>query len=345
MNNHFMNRHIGISDKDLPKMLKTLGVDSVDQLIDHNVPTVIRLMKPLDLPAAMTEQAYLEHVFELAQKNTICDSYIGLGFYPNEVPAVILRNVFENPVWYTSYTPYQAEISQGRLEALVNFQTMICDLTKMELANCSVLDEATAAAEANTMMFALRSRNIKKAGVNHLFIDQNIFPTTLDVVKTRAKFQGYELIIGDYKTFDFSTPIFGALLQYPSNDGTVEDYTAFTKACHEHEALVTVAADLMALAILKAPGEFDADIAVGSTQRMGMPMFYGGPAAGYMACRMDYKRQIPGRIVGISKDVNGHTTYRLALQSREQHINREKGLSNLCTAQALSAIMSNLYAL
>lgn len=344
MVNQFAKRHIGITENDLPHMLKTVGADSIDQLMDQTIPADIRIKDLMDLPQAMTEQEFLDHMHGLAQKNILCDDYIGMGFYGCNVPAVILRNVFENPVWYTSYTPYQAEISQGRLEALLNYQTMICDLTGLPLANCSLLDEGTGAAEAITMMFALRSRASKKAGVNTVFVDQNIFKSTLDVIQTRAEYQGIEILVGDYKTFDFSTPIFGAVVQYPANNGSVENYTEFTKQCHENEALVTVAADLMALTLLTAPGEFDADIAVGSTQRMGMPMYYGGPSAGYLSCRMEYKRQIPGRIVGVSKDANGKPTYRLALQSREQHIKREKALSNLCTAQALAATMSGFYA-
>lgn len=344
MANQFSRRHIGITERDLPKMLETIGVKSVDELIEQTIPANIRLPKPLDLPEAMTEQEFLTHIHELAQKNQLADNYIGLGYYGAITPAVILRNVFENPVWYTSYTPYQAEISQGRLEALLNFQTMVADLTALPLANCSLLDEATAAAEAMTMMMALRSRDQQKAGVNTLFVDRNIFPQTLDVLKTRSLPQGVNLLVGDYATFDFSTPIFGAILQYPASDGRICDYRDFTARCHENGAKVAVAADIMSLVLLAAPGEWGADIAFGTTQRFGMPLYFGGPSAAYFATTEENKRHIPGRLVGISKDANGKPALRLALQSREQHIKREKALSNICTAQALPAIMSGFYA-
>ena len=344
MANQFSRRHIGITERDLPKMLETVGVKSVDELIEQTIPANIRLPKPLDLPEAMTEQEFLTHIHELAQKNQLADNYIGLGYYGAITPAVILRNVFENPVWYTSYTPYQAEISQGRLEALLNFQTMVADLTALPLANCSLLDEATAAAEAMTMMMALRSRDQQKAGVNTLFVDRNIFPQTLDVLKTRSLPQGVNLLVGDYASFDFSTPIFGAILQYPASDGRICDYRDFAARCHENGAKVAVAADIMSLVLLAAPGEWGADIAFGTTQRFGMPLYFGGPSAAYFATTEENKRHIPGRLVGISKDANGKPALRLALQSREQHIKREKALSNICTAQALPAIMSGFYA-
>ena len=344
MANQFSRRHIGITERDLPKMLETVGVKSIDELIDQTIPANIRLKQSLDLPEAMTEQEFLNHIHSLARKNVLADNYIGLGYYGSVTPAVIMRNVFENPVWYTSYTPYQAEISQGRLEALLNFQTMIADITGLPLANCSLLDEATAAAEAMTMMHAIRSREMQKAGVNTLFVDRNIFPQTADVLRTRSLPQGIQLLFGDFETFDFSTPIFGAIVQYPAGDGRIRDYREFTEKCHAHGAKVTVAADLMALVMLTAPGEWGADIAVGTTQRFGMPLFFGGPAAGYFATTEDNKRFIPGRLVGISRDANGKPALRLALQSREQHIKREKALSNICTAQALPAIMSGFYA-
>lgn len=344
MANQFSRRHIGITERDLPKMLETVGVKTVDELIEQTIPANIRLPKPLDLPEAMTEQEFLNHVHELAQKNKLADNYIGLGYYGTVTPSVILRNVFENPVWYTSYTPYQAEISQGRLEALLNFQTMVADLTGLSLANCSLLDEATAAAEAMTMMMALRSREQQKAGVNTLFVDKNIFPQTLDVIKTRSMPQGVQLVVGDYATFDFSMPVFGAILQYPASDGSIRNYREFTERCHEHGAKVAVAADIMSLVLLTPPGEWGADIAFGTTQRFGMPLYFGGPSAAYFATSEDNKRQMPGRLVGISKDANGKPALRLALQSREQHIKREKALSNICTAQALPAIMSGFYA-
>ena len=344
MANQFSRRHIGITDRDLPKMLETVGVKTVDELIEQTIPANIRLPKLLDLPEAMTEQEYLNHIHSLAQKNQLADNYIGLGYYGSATPSVILRNVFENPVWYTSYTPYQAEISQGRLEALLNFQTMISDLTGLELANCSLLDEATAAAEAMTMMMSLRSRQQAKDGVDTLFVDKNIFPQVLDVIKTRAIPQKINLLVADYATFDFSTPIFGAILQYPASDGTIRDYREFTEKCHQHDAKVAVDADIMSLVLLTPPGEWGADIAFGTTQRFGMPLYFGGPSAAYFATAEANKRQIPGRLVGISKDANGRPALRLALQSREQHIKREKALSNICTAQALCATMSGFYA-
>ncbi len=344
MSNQFSRRHIGITDADLPKMLEVVGVNSLDELMEQALPANIRLPRLMDLPEAMTEQEFLNHAHDLAKKNKIADNYIGLGYYGAITPSVIMRNVFENPVWYTSYTPYQAEISQGRLEALLNFQTMIAEITKLPLANCSLLDEATSAAEAMTMMYALRPRPMAKEGVNTLFVDKNIFPQTLSVIETRAIPQGINILVGDFKTFDFSTPIYAAIVQYPANNGEINDYRAFTERCHEAGAQVAVAADLMSLVLLTPPGEWGADVVFGTTQRMGMPLFYGGPAAGYFATKMDNKRHIPGRIVGISKDINEKRTLRLALQSREQHIKREKSLSNICTAQALCATMSGFYA-
>lgn len=344
MANQFSRRHIGITDRDLPKMLETIGVQSVDELIEQTIPANIRLPEPLDLEEAMSEQEFLNHIHELAQKNIIAHNFIGMGYYGTITPSVILRNVFENPVWYTSYTPYQAEISQGRLEALLNYQTMVADITGLPLANCSLLDEATAAAEAMTMMLALRSRDQQKAGLNKLFVDKNIWASTLDVLKTRSVPQGIELVVGDFAEFDFSTPIFGAIVQYPAADGTIADYREFASRCHENGAKVAVAADLMSLVLLTPPGEWGADVAFGTTQRFGMPMYFGGPSAAYFATLEENKRHIPGRLVGISKDANGKPALRLALQSREQHIKREKALSNICTAQALPAIMSGFYA-
>ena len=343
--NEFSKRHIGISENDLPKMLQAVGVSSIDELINQVVPEKIRLKKPLNLPEAMTEYEYLSHIKDLASKNLIFDNYIGLGYYGTATPAVILRNIFENPVWYTSYTPYQAEISQGRLEALLNFQTMVCDLTALPLTNCSLLDEGTAAAEAMTMMFGLRSKEQVKEGIDTIFVDENIFPQTMDVLNTRSVPQGIKVLVGDWKAFDFSTKIFGAILQYPNGDGLIEDYADFVKKCTEVGAKTAVAADIMSLVVLTPPGEWGADIVFGSTQRFGVPMSYGGPSAAYMSCREEFKRNIPGRIVGISKDANGKTALRLALQTREQHIKREKATSNICTAQALLATMAGFYAL
>lgn len=342
--NEFSKRHIGISEEDLPKMLKTVGVESMDELISQVVPEKIRLQKPLDLPEAMTELEYMNHIRELSEKNLQFDNYIGMGYYGTATPSVILRNIYENPVWYTSYTPYQAEISQGRLEALLNFQTMITNLTNLPLTNCSLLDEGTAAAEAMTMMAGLRSKDQVKEGVNTLFVDRNIFPQTLAVLQTRSTPQGIKLLIGDWKTFDFSEKIYGAILQYPNSDGKVEDYAAFVEKCQSHGAKVAVAADIMSLVLLTAPGDWGADICFGTTQRFGIPMNYGGPSAAYMACKDDYKRNIPGRIIGVSKDANEKYALRLALQTREQHIKRDRATSNICTAQALLATMAGFYA-
>ena len=342
--NEFSRRHIGINDSDLPKMLETIGVKSVDELINQVVPENIRLNEMLDLPEAMTEHEFLLHIKQLASENMIFDNYIGLGYYGTITPAVILRNVYENPVWYTSYTPYQAEISQGRLEALLNFQTMICDLTALPLSNCSLLDEATAAAEAMTMMFGLRSKEQIKENINTIFVDKNIFPQTLAVLQTRSNPQKINILVGDWKDFDFSTKIFGAIVQYPNSDGKIEDYSEFAKKCAENNAKIAVAADIMPLVLLTPPGEWGADIAFGSTQRFGSPMNYGGPSAAYLACKDEFKRNIPGRIIGVSKDANGKPALRLALQTREQHIKREKATSNICTAQALLAVMAGFYA-
>lgn len=340
----FADRHIGIEDKDLPVMLKRIGVSSLDELIDRTIPSEIRLKSSLPLAPAMTEREFADHIASLAGMNKLYRSYIGTGWYDTATPAVIQRNVFENPVWYTSYTPYQTEISQGRLEALINFQTAICDLTAMPLANCSLLDEATAAAEAATMMYALRSRAQQKAGASTLFVDKEVFPQVQAVIHTRAIPQGMHIQTGDYKDLEFTPDIFGCIIQYPNNSGNVEDYRSFTGRAHEAGCKVAVDADILALALLTPPGEWNADIVFGSSQRLGIPMFYGGPSAAYFATRDEYKRNMPGRIIGLSKDKYGHTCYRMALQTREQHIKREKATSNICTAQALLAIMSGFYA-
>ncbi|MDR3328471.1 MAG: aminomethyl-transferring glycine dehydrogenase [Prevotellaceae bacterium] len=342
--NQFAKRHIGINEKNIPVMLESIGVKSVDELISNVVPEKIRLKQPLNLPEAMTEHEFLQHIRQLAAKNDVFNSYIGLGYYGTITPAVILRNIYENPVWYTSYTPYQAEISQGRLEALLNFQTMICDITALPLSNCSLLDEATAAAEAMTMMFGLRSKEQVKEGINTIFVDENIFPQTLAVLNTRSVPQDIKLLTGDWKTFDFSTNVFGAIVQYPNSDGKIENYFAFAEKCARNNAKIAVCADIMSLVILTPPGEWGADIVFGSTQRFGVPINYGGPSAAYMSCKDEFKRNIPGRIIGISKDANEKTALRLALQTREQHIKREKATSNICTAQALLATMAGFYA-
>lgn len=340
----FMNRHIGVTNSDdLNEMLKVIGVESVEELISQVIPASIRLKKPLALPEGMSEYEFSAHVASLAAKNRQLRSFIGMGYYPTAVPAVVSRNVFENPAWYTSYTPYQAEISQGRLEALLNYQTAILSLTGMQIANCSLLDEATAAAEAMLMMFALRSRDAVKQGRNQLFVDRQIFPQTLDVLLTRSEPFGIELIIDDYDSYEFTGKEFGALVQYPALNGEVRDYSAFAAKAHENGALVAAVADILSLALLTPPAEWGADIAVGSTQRLGCPMGFGGPSAGYMACREAYKRNIPGRIIGVSVDRLGNKALRMSLQMREQHIKREKATSNICTASALMASMAGFY--
>lgn len=340
----FQNRHIGINETDLKFMLKKIGVDSLDELIDQTIPKDIRLKERLNLPSALSENEYADEITQLASKNRAYATYIGMGWYGTASPAVIIRNVFENPVWYTSYTPYQAEISQGRLEALMNFQTMVSELTGLPLANCSLLDEATAAAEAATMMHSLRSREQVKAEANKLFVDNNIFPQTLAVIETRMAPQGIEVLTGDYKNFTFDAGFFGAIVQYPNSEGSIEDYSQFVENAHTANCKVAVATDLMALTLLTPPGEWGADVAFGSSQRFGIPMFYGGPSAAFFATRDEYKRNIPGRIIGISKDVYNKPAYRMALQTREQHIKREKATSNICTSQALLATMAGFYA-
>ncbi len=341
----FLGRHVGPRPEDITKMLKVIGVNSVDELIQQTVPESIRLKNVPDLPAPLTEAEFLNKIREIASKNKLYRSFIGQGYYDTISPAVIIRNILENPGWYTSYTPYQAEVSQGRLEALLNFQTVILELTGMEITNCSLLDEATAAAEAMQMMFALRNKEMKKAGANKLFVDNKIFPQTRDVLITRSAPFGIELVYGDYDTFEFTPEVFGALVQYPASHGQVRDYRSFAEKVHAHGALLAVAADLMSLILLTPPGEWGADIVVGSTQRFGIPMGYGGPSAAYMSTREEYKRNIPGRIIGVTVDAQGRKALRLALQTREQHIKREKASSNICTATALNATMAGFYAI
>ena len=338
MFDQFVNRHIGCSNPDtLKAMLDTIGVSSVDELISQVIPSDIRLNAPLALSEAMSEYEFAAHIQELAARNQQFRSFIGMGYYPNAVSAAIMRNVFENPAWYTSYTPYQAEISQGRLEALLNYQTAIISLTGMEIANCSLLDEGTAAAEAMAMMFSLRSREAVKEGRNLLFVDENIFPQTLDVLLTRSEPFGIELIVDNYADYTFTGKEFGAIVQYPAANGEVRDYSDFVAAAHSVGALVTADADLLSLALFAPPAEWGADIAVGSTQRLGCPMGFGGPSAGYMATKEAFKRNMPGRIIGVSVDRLGRRALRMALQMREQHIKRERATSNICTSVALMA--------
>ena len=344
------SRHIGLSEADKQLMLQELGSASMSALISEVMPSDIRLelegdgSSPLDLPEAESEFEYLNRMASLAQQNTPWRTYIGQGWYGTQTPSVIQRNMLENPVWYTSYTPYQAEISQGRLEALFVFQTMISDLTGLPLANCSLLDEATAAAESVTMMKNLRSREQVKRGADKVFVDSRIFPNTLSVLRTRAAGQGVELVMGEWEGFVPTEEYIGAVVQLPNSRGAIDDYGDFAHLLHGHDIKLTVIADILSLALLKAPGVWGADIVCGSTQRLGLPMGFGGPTAGYMATRDEYKRDIPGRIIGLSKDSHGKPAYRLALQTREQHIKREKATSNICTAEALSAMMSGMYA-
>ena len=342
--NAFALRHIGPDENDQNQMLKTIGVDSLDQLIYETVPDDIRLKNGLNLDEPMTEYEYLNHIHELSKKNKVFKSYIGLGYHPTIVPAVIQRNILENPGWYTAYTPYQAEIAQGRLEALLNFQTMVTDLTGMELANASLLDESTAAAEAMSLLFAVRERDQKKNNVNKFFVSDAILPQTLSLLQTRANPIGVELVVGSEDTFDFSSEFFGAILQYPGKDGLVSDIKSFIKKANDNQIKVAVAADILSLVKLEAPGKFGADVVVGTTQRFGIPMGYGGPHAAYFATKEAYKRDIPGRIIGVTKDMNGNRALRMALQTREQHIKRDKATSNICTAQVLLAVMAGMYA-
>ncbi len=335
----FIQRHIGPSPDEVQQMLEVLGLPTLDALIDQTVPQGIRLTQPLQLEAERSEYAAMLELKEIASKNQVFRSFIGMGYHDCITPPVIQRNILENPGWYTAYTPYQPEIAQGRLEALLNFQTMIIDLTGLEIANASLLDEATAAAEAMTMSYGL-SKNKAKA----FFVSSACHPQTIDVLQTRARPLGIDVIVGDHHTFAFEQPVFGVLLQYPTSEGTIYDYRGFVEKAHAAGALVTVAADPLSLCLLQPPGEFGADIAVGSTQRFGIPLGYGGPHAAYFATRSEYKRQVPGRIVGVSKDVHGKPALRLALQPREQHIRRDKATSNICTAQVLLAVMASMYA-
>ena len=338
--NYLEARHIGLTPEDEKQMLDKIGAASLDALVLETMPADILLPEPLDLPEPLTEQKQLEQAQSLLEENIPSRSYIGRGWYGTITPAVIRRNMLENPVWYTSYTPYQAEVSQGRLEALFVYQTMISDLTGLPLANCSLLDEATAAAESVTMMRNLRSREQVKNNVRKVFVDSKIWPNTLSVLRTRAKGQDIEIVIGSYADFRPSEEFFGALVQWPNSDGAIEDYEAFIDDCHAAGLKVTVVADLMALALLRP---LDADILCGTAQRFGLPMGFGGPTAGYMATRDEFKREMPGRIIGLSKDKYEHPAYRLALQTREQHIKRERATSNICTAEALSAMMAGMY--
>lgn len=340
----FSKRHIGPNEAERAAMLEKIGVSSVAELVDKTIPQHIRLNGELNVSTALTEQEYLQHISELANKNEVFKSFIGLGYNETIVPSVILRNVLENPGWYTAYTPYQAEISQGRLEALLNFQTMVLELTGLELANASLLDEATAAAEAMIMFYNSRSRAEVKENVNRCFVSEYLFPQTKDVIIGRAKNLGIELVFGDPTNFEGGVNFFGAIIQYPDRFGRVKDLQPFITKMKEANVKVAVGADIMSLVLLKSPGSMGADVAFGSTQRFGVPMGYGGPHAAYFATTDDFKRNIPGRIIGVSKDADDNLALRMALQTREQHIKRDKATSNICTAQALLAVMASMYA-
>jgi len=340
----FAYRHIGPREEDVKAMLTAVGADSIEELINQTVPKDIRLKGELNLSDTFGESEYLSRIRDIARKNKVFKTYIGLGYHPTIMPGVIQRNILENPGWYTAYTPYQAEIAQGRLEALLNFQTMITDLTGLPIANASLLDESTAAAEAMAMFFAGRSREKKKADANKFFVSIHCLHQNIDLLKTRAEPIGVELVIGDHRDFTLSDEYFGALLQYPASDGEVFDYSDFMKDAKAHDMQVAVAADIMSLALLTPPGEWGADAVVGTTQRFGIPLGFGGPHAAYFATKDEYKRAIPGRIIGVTKDKDGNNALRMALQTREQHIKREKATSNICTAQVLLAVMAGMYA-
>ena len=339
----FALRHIGPRDNDLNDMLKTIGAETLDQLIFETIPTDIRLKGDLNLEPAMTEYEFANHIKKLGDKNKMFQSYIGLGYNQAIIPAVIQRNIFENPGWYTAYTPYQAEIAQGRLEAILNFQTMVIELTGMEIANASLLDESTAAAEAMALLFNVRSRDQKKNNVNKFFVSEEILPQTLSVLQTRSTPIGVELVIGNHEEFEFSNDFYGAILQYPGKFGQVNDYAGFIAKAKTNEIKVAVAADILSLVKLIPPGEIGADVVLGTTQRFGIPLGYGGPHAAYFATKEEYKRSMPGRIIGVTVDTDGNRALRMALQTREQHIKRDKATSNICTAQVLLSVMAGMY--
>ena len=340
----FLIRHIGPRDEDIKKMLKTIKAKSLDQLIDETLPNDIKLKGPIELDNPLSESEYLMHLKKISGLNKVYKSYIGLGYNRSYLPAVIQRNILENPGWYTAYTPYQAEISQGRMEALLNFQTMITDLTGMDISNASLLDESTAAAEAMSLLYAVRDREQKKSNVSKFFVSKDVFPQTLSVLKTRSKPIGIELVIDDVENFDFDSTFFGALIQYPGASGEIKNISSFISKCISSNIKTAVAADILSLVLLESPGKIGADVVVGTTQRFGIPLGYGGPHAGYFATKEAYKRNIPGRIIGISIDCDGDKAFRMALQTREQHIKRDKATSNICTSQVLLAVMAGMYA-
>jgi glycine dehydrogenase len=340
----FILRHIGPRQEKIQEMLKTIGVQSLDELISKTIPADIRLNNTLDLSSAICESDYSQHIHQLSLKNKVYKSYIGLGYHPATLPAVVQRNIFENPGWYTAYTPYQAEISQGRLEALLNYQTMVTDLTGLELTNASLLDEGTSAAEAMLMLYNSRSKDQIKADADTFFISDEVLPQTISVLKTRSNPLGIKLVFGNHETFKFTPNVFGAIIQYPAKNGEVYDYSDFVIKAKENKTKLVVAADLLSLALLTPPGEWGADVVVGTTQRFGIPMGYGGPHAAFFATKEEFKRAIPGRIIGVSIDSDGNRALRMALQTREQHIKREKATSNICTSQVLLAVMAGMFA-
>ena len=340
----FANRHLGPNEKERAQMLKTIGVDSITTLINETIPADIRLSSPLDLPEGISEHAYQKKIQQLSNKNKLFDNYIGMGYHPAIVPAVIQRNILENPGWYTAYTPYQAEIAQGRLEALFNYQTVVTDLTGMELANASLLDESTAAAEAMSLLFAVRTREQKKNKANQFFVAENTLPQTVALLRTRATPVGIEIILGKEEDFTPSPEYFGAFFQYPGKNGAIIDLPRLVERAKSQEIKTVIAADLLSLTLLEAPGKYDVDVVVGTTQRFGIPLGYGGPHAAFFATKASYKRNIPGRIIGQTRDMDGKPALRMALQTREQHIKRDRATSNICTAQVLLAVMAGMYA-
>ncbi|MEM9000394.1 MAG: aminomethyl-transferring glycine dehydrogenase [Bacteroidota bacterium] len=340
----FALRHIGVTPKDYEAMFEVIGAADMEQLIYETIPDDITLKRPLELPEAVSEHEFLAHLQALGKKNKLFKSYIGLGYHESLTPSVIKRNILENPGWYTAYTPYQAEIAQGRLEALLNFQTMVCDLTAMEIANASLLDESTAAAEAMTMLFDVRTRQQKKNGILKFFVSDAVLPQTLSLLQTRATPLGIQLVVGNHQEFEFPETFFGALLQYPGKYGQIHDYAYFVQQAQGKAIKIAVAADILSLSLLTPPGEWGADVVVGTTQRFGIPLGYGGPHAAFFATKEEYKRNIPGRIIGVTKDTDGNPALRMALQTREQHIKRDKATSNICTAQVLLAVMAGMYA-
>jgi glycine dehydrogenase len=341
--NSFENRHIGVNNEDVETMLTCIGLDSIDQLIKQTIPNSILKKEELNIKSAINENEYLSSLKKTAQLNKNYDNFIGQGYYGTFTPSVIKRNILCNPGWYTAYTPYQAEIAQGRLEALLNFQTFVTELSGMELANASLLDESTAAAESMLMFFHMRSRSQVKSNVNKFFVSDDIFLQTMEVITARAEPLGIELVFGDPKSIDLNNEFFGAIVQYPNAYGDIYDYGDFTNSAKEFDIQVSVIADIMSLVLLKSPGSWGADVVVGSTQRFGVPMSYGGPHAAFFGCRESHKRFIPGRIIGVSLDSHGNPALRMALQTREQHIKRGKATSNICTAQALLAVMASMY--